>query len=130
MIGVDQTIFADPVRGDGHNAAGVPGDCWRACIASLLELPTKVVPHFLLYGEELWWHETLEFVRGRTGLTLYYHEDPVFPFDTEYLIGSGPSPRGDFHHAVILRADGTMAHDPHPLRSGLKSVSSVFGLAP
>ncbi len=27
------------------------GDCWRACVASLLELEMDAVPHFLLHGD-------------------------------------------------------------------------------
>lgn len=47
MIPVTQTIFADPLRGDGHNADGEPGDCLRACVASILELPLSAVPNFV-----------------------------------------------------------------------------------
>jgi len=35
----------------GREIDGVPGDCFRACIASILELPLSAVPHFSLEVE-------------------------------------------------------------------------------
>lgn len=35
----------------GRDVDGVPGDCHRACIASMLELPLFAVPHFNLEAE-------------------------------------------------------------------------------
>ena len=35
--------------------AGTVGDCYRACIASLLDLPTQRVPHFMAMPlDEVW----------------------------------------------------------------------------
>ena len=45
MIPVHQTILACPIRGDGHDADGRPGDCYRAAIASVLDLPIDEVPY-------------------------------------------------------------------------------------
>jgi hypothetical protein len=37
MRPVDQTIFADPNRGDGHDADGVPGNCFQAVKTAILQ---------------------------------------------------------------------------------------------
>ncbi len=122
MIPVDQTILATKPNGD--NDDDVPGDCYRACIASWLELPIDEVPHFIL--KETWWDDVVAFVRERLpGKTIQNYAPPLFPAyrgdnDDMYAIAVGPSPRGDFMHAVLVHAaTGELAHDPHPSRAGL-----------
>lgn len=51
MTPVTQRILASTARGDGHNGLGIAGDCMRACLASLLDLPYDQVPHFVHYGD-------------------------------------------------------------------------------
>lgn len=129
----DQKILADPARGDGHNADGVPGDCWKACIASLLQVPVyDDVPHFVELddGKGSWWQLTNQFVWGMTGRTLMHWRNPKYlPEDQEVFIGTGPSPRGNFHHAVLVDRHGDLIHDPHPSRAGILAVEEYFGLA-
>jgi len=125
----------------------VPGDCWRAALASLLEVPLAEVPHFIhLYaggigaeGEPMsddpegprWWFESVAWVeQQRPGWTLaaWEREGFVFPFyDRELaegapdrLIVTGPSPRGAWNHSALYSADdGTLAHDPFPDGGGV-----------
>ena len=128
-----QTILADPKRGDGHDAYGRPGDCWRTAIACLLDLDPLDVPHF---GEsDDWWDATLDWAEAR-GDSMVYLPLPI-PGDwagwwehrasiTEHVILGGPSPRGTFSHVVIGTPDLTMTHDPHPSGAGLADVVEVF----
>lgn len=137
MLTVDQTIFAAPDRTDGNDADGVPGNCWQACVASLLELPLDTVPHFILADD--WWEVTQAYVAAvKPGWELLCFDGsmdfPLYQFPDKaptHAIGSGPSPRGDFMHAVILDArTGELAHDPHPSRAGLAGiVVEVMALA-
>jgi hypothetical protein len=121
-------------RTDGHTADGVPGDCYRAAIASLLGEPAETVPHFGLYLS--WWDETRRWLQRQRGLDLAYFEasdlsddpfartwghDPRLPV----LVG-GRSPRGDFGHVVVGLLDGTVLWDPHPSRAGLRTVDEFF----
>ena len=126
MIPYTQKILADPARGDGNDANGVPGDCWRACIASLLEVEDyDSVPHFVAMDE--WWRETCAYVWDRTGKALMKWRDHRFlPDDIELFIGTGPSPRGAFHHAVIVDREGNLVHDPHPSGLGVLAVEDFF----
>lgn len=111
------------------------GDCWRTAVACLLDLtdPTEV-PHFIAIdrarGDESstrWWTDTVDFVNRHTpdGLTLRLLT-PVFPIYADpdggypHVIATGPSPRGDWYHAVIVDArTGELVWDPHPSRAGL-----------
>lgn len=127
MIRHTQQILGDPARGDGNDAQGRPGDCWKTCIASLLELPAESVPHFVEMGDS-WWDATQEFIQTqKADHELRWWEDIAAVDDGgEYLIASGPSPRGNFQHAVIVDRSGELAHDPHPSRAGLAGPPSHF----
>lgn len=121
MIPLDQTMF-----GNGENG-GSTGNCWQACVASLLDLPLATVPHFAL--KESWWQDTKDFVIETTGLGFGCFK-PNFPMTDEgyYVIGTGISDRG-LRHAVILDGvTGELVHDPHPSRSGLSDLADeIFG---
>ena len=114
----------------------VRGDCWRTCIACLLDIPPVEVPHF---GEEAM--DTGEFFMTITnrwleprGLRL--NVDAYAP--QCLAIATGQSPRNALKgHSVII--DGTLTdedgkpkiiHDPHPSRSGLGSRETIFWLVP
>lgn len=121
MKPVDQTIF-----GPGEGAAA--GNCWSACIASILELPLAEVPHFVAVEGDDWWLAMQAWLQER-GLQAVHFE--VAGKDLSELwepkgftILTGDSPRGDFLHAVI--GEGfSMIHDPHPSRAGLRNVIEV-----
>lgn len=120
MIGHTQ-LYPDRTAGDGRE-----GDCWRTAVACLLDMPDPLaVPHFIALDG--WWESTVAWVeietQGRWTLGAF---DPVFPIyvapdlSPQFVIGTGPSPRGDFLHAVIVSAlDGELIWDPHPSRAGL-----------
>ncbi|AYD81595.1 hypothetical protein HYP71_gp101 [Arthrobacter phage KBurrousTX] len=129
MIPVDQDIL--------HTEETV-GNCWQACVASLLDLPLDQVPHFILHED--WWEATKAFVAvHKPGWTMEHYDVtfPVYvPHDHEgapqHVIGSGQSPRGDFLHAAIVSAvTGELVHDPHPSRAGFAGdMDSMFVLIP
>jgi hypothetical protein len=118
MKPVDQTQFA---------GEGVGGNCVQASLASILELPLDAVPHFLAIADEPahWELAFMDWLEER-GVGLIRREGD-WVFDGFYL-ASGPSPRG-VSHMVVYR-DGSLAHDPHPSRAGILSVSRTWVLAP
>ncbi len=133
MTPVLQTITACPERGDGHDASGVPGNCFQAAVASLLDLFLDEVPHFLLNGDS-WFADSQKFVHEKTGMHWNYFT-AIFPFykhpqdAPSYVLMDGKSPRGDFYHVVVADAvTGEMVHDPHPSGDGLLSVEGVYAL--
>lgn len=118
MKPADQTQFV---------GEGVGGDCVRASIATILDLPIETVPHFLELGEkpEHWEIELIDWLEER-GLTIW-REPGHYLFEGFYL-ASGQSDRG-VSHMVVYR-NGELAHDPHPSRSGVKSVDWSRMLVP
>lgn len=109
MKPVDQTSLHDKETDTG-------GDCWRACLASILEVPITDVPDFVNEHGGRYVTETRNWLEafGLWLVEVRYHGN--FP---GYMIASGPSPRHrDVHHAVVWKGR-TMAHDPHPSRDGI-----------
>lgn len=136
MIAHTQALLAE--REDGHTAAGIPGNCLQAAVASLLELPIDEVPHFAVYVD--WFAAMRRWARERDGDFTYF----PWPVPEEYSVGwasirawagehpefrvllGGPSPRGPFEHEVVGNVDLATVHDPHPSRAGLLEVSDVI----
>lgn len=105
---------------------GQHGDCQRAVLASLLELPIAEVPHFLQLsnGEpDDYWDRLQAFCRShgfaymtvpsRCGAIFYGDEGDIF-----HEI-SGPSPRGKGVSHAVVGCNGQIVFDPHPSRDGL-----------
>ena len=105
---------------------GIYGDCQRAVIASLLDLPIETVPHFLQEAKgdaSDFWERIQTFCAGY-GYAYVSFRGPMRPLlfgsdaDVYHEI-SGPSPRrAGVFHAVVGR-NGTPYHDPHPSRAML-----------
>lgn len=101
------------------------GDCQRACIASLLDLPISEVPHFLRESEgkaAVFWRSIIDFVEAR-GFEYLCSLPKFMPEHAEamggYHIIAGPSPRGmGIFHAVV-GLNGEIVFDPHPSKAGL-----------
>lgn len=96
------------------------GDCMRACIASLLDLPIADVPHFLrdADGKSLgFWDGIYDFLEAR-GYEYCPSQRLINP--PEYHIIVSPSPRDpvNISHAVVGR-NGSIVFDPHSSRDGL-----------
>lgn len=105
---------------------GQHGDCQRAVIASLLELPISEVPHFLQLadGDPFdYWERLQAFCRthghvymtipARSGFSFFGDDGDV------YHEISGPSPRGNGVHHAVVGCNGQVVFDPHPSRAGL-----------
>jgi len=115
-----------------HDPPASIGDCFRCCIASILELPAEAVPHFMAddWGKTkdfTWFQRLNQWLKAR-GLT--YLELNVAPdqhsagwfqnvepagFATYHVL-SGSSRRAE--HSVVAR-NGVMMHDPAPQKDGL-----------
>ena len=113
MKPVFQTIRHDPENGKY-------GDCFRAAIASLLELSIEEVPHFYdgnKYGEND--EKIYKFVQDWLGERGHYHVTILFEGDPRqamkewnpemYYILSGQSSAGN--HCVVAYED-EIVHDP------------------
>ena len=115
-----QTQFGDPDD-------DVKGNCFAACVASILEIPLEDVPDFA--GRESWFLDADRFAREHGYTLLLFEVDKCrgkYTFYGDcYYIGSGKSPRGDWTHAVVCR--GTkVVHDPHPSGEGIVNELTDF----
>ncbi len=123
MIPVNQSILHDPENGKNS-------DCHRACIASVLELPIEMVPHFEDMEPREGMREQLKLLASHK-YTLYRiygnpamgdHPDTQY-YECEYYFAVGASPRDrNLSHQVVC-CGGKIVHDPHPDKSGLASIS-------
>ncbi len=129
MKPVKQTTFGTP-----------GGNCFSACVASILELDIEEVPYFM--GEKFWtdtfgiwlskrklwyldfdWNETLAHAH-------------ISETEDVYCIGTGDSSRG-WEHSVILQLESKEAHitlynahDPMPGGEFLTKIKSVGFIIP
>ena len=116
---VDQTILhGDPKR---------PGNCYAACVATVLGVPLAEVPHIVELGMQLngtddkvaWWALTVGFMAAR-GYWPVQLDSLADAEPGELVLVGGPSPRGVSHQTIYR--DGELWHDPHPSRAGLVSI--------
>jgi len=128
MKPVDQTKFGDP-----------DGNCFAACLASLLECPIEDVPKFQS-KPKIYWMDVYDNWLGQFGLGVFSTTtDPFLHAEWHMeLIAGGNGPRGIPH--TVLWKRGKMIHDPHPSRAGLigepteyyiivvRNVASAFSL--
>ena len=112
----------------------VRGNCFAACIASMLDLPISEVPNIeTLYGieenfywEVLWrWLTHLGYELSVDDRFRCFHGDESKSeykeqLKDQYYLVSGSSPRGNFHHITIWQ-NGKMVHDPHLTKEGITS---------
>lgn len=122
MKPIHQTIF-----GNGEN--GTPrGNCFAACIASILELSLDEVPNFCARHAD--WREAANLWLSDRGL---FYVDVNLPGDLRdehvrfwgYHVISGVSPRNIRHSVVGF--GGSMVFDPHPSGAGLLEGEWEYG---
>jgi hypothetical protein len=100
------------------------GDCLRACVASIFELPLETVPHFV-QGEanindgynENWFSVLYEWalLLGFETVLLDAKDTPIgegtIYFALSPCIATGKSTVGGWNHSCVWR-NGALAHDP------------------
>jgi hypothetical protein len=121
---VNQTLFGKGV-----------GNCFAACVASILEVPLESLPHFCVDYPDPWYEHFLEWcdehgvcamtidtTRETEQLVLQWCAGVALP-----CIALGDNARGK--HAVVLHRGG-LCHDPNPNNGpeGLRSINFVVFL--
>src|SRR5687767_9076240 len=89
------------------------GDCFGACVASLLELPLAVVPND---HSEQWWFIWRLFLK-QFGLEMHWHPRNGPIWQSEYWIASVKSKNfEDSTHAIIMNGS-KVEFDPSPSKN-------------
>lgn len=125
MKPVDQTRF-----NFSDHPTEAPGNCWAACIASILELDLCEVPDEAtvwkpgMNVEESWrlYHPTMIRWLEKRGLSLIDGSALSLEYYTPvHCIITGSSPRRPKANHAVVYFNGELAHDPHPSRAGILS---------
>lgn len=100
------------------------GDCFPACLASLLDIPLWMVPPFhQMFGRNNWKDRVNEWLIKffKVELVKVYNEEKIeLP---QFYIASGPSKRGVYHS--VIHSNGILVHDPHYSNDGIDSVAWI-----
>jgi hypothetical protein len=122
MIPVYQTIFSDELY-------GIHGNCFPACIASLMELKLEDVPATQSMGSN--WFSVLFYFLDERGYEFLGtgKKENALTYDSGvegFYIVNGSSPRGIRRgHSVIFK-NGKLVHDPHPEGGGVIDIWSFY----
>lgn len=116
MIPIKQKNLHNPEK-------GIIGDCYRACICSLLEISDEGVENFVENPD--YPMNVVHFLKQH-GMRMYH--SITYPEGQEYCIVNGLSPRG-VRHSVIYNKYG-IVHDPHPDNSGINKPDLYLWLEP
>jgi hypothetical protein len=110
MKPVDQTTF------------GWEGNCFSACVASILELPLERVPYFMGPSTDGkgWWDRFCYWCDDNRITPRYDGNHMHVPGGFSILTGRSPRHPKRFHAVVAYY--GIVMHDPHPSRIGVRSV--------
>lgn len=123
-----QTIFTNR-----DNPEAPPGDCWRCCVAAVVQVPAEQVPHFMALNQGD--ADIQRWLMARGYCQIRFDHPYGYPFiytpgfhgDPEPLvpiIAIGPTVRSllpSHQHAVVM-VGGKVVYDPHPSDAGLLAV--------
>ncbi len=113
------------------------GNCFSACLASLLELPLASVPKFM--AEEDWFGAVNRWLSqfNLRFIDIKWDQDfAVYPQVGGYAILTGPSPRNpEIYHSIVVLVDRNSEgkvtfyeyHDPHPDRGWIAGEPASVG---
>jgi len=122
MIPVYQTIVSDESK-------GVHGNCFPACLASIMELKLEQIPDMQNTPSD-WFNILWDFLINN-GYEFYGTgtKEDVYSYSIGidgYYIVNGSSPRGVKRgHAVVFK-NGVMVHDPHSSGLGVLEIWNYF----
>lgn len=112
------------------------GDCFRACVAMVLDLDAATLPNFCAVGEG-WWAKFQEWlgenhrmhaVEVHLGPGVLASLTPGVP-----VVVTGPSPSGNWDHSIVgftVEGGFEYAYDPNPCDKFLLAAKSVLFFAP
>jgi len=104
------------------------GNCFPACVASLLGLSLDEVPFFSMKSQKAQLGEANKWLKPR-GLVLMYirnNRRHQHPRGTDYYIIKGLSPRFKNAYHTVIGRNNKIVHDPHPDNTGIVGPPTSF----
>ena len=91
------------------------GDCFSACVASILEVSLECVPNFNLPAHNSFAQNLKRWCKKQTFILLDITVKDTELISTCIVIAGGRSPRAteDWHRHTVVWYKGKMIHDPH-----------------
>lgn len=99
------------------------GDCFAACIASILEIPLEDVPN--VANKKNWWNEIDEWLKDRNLRFVEFEEYTDWWMNGLYSIMIGDSPNFDNIRHCVVGLNGKIVHDPAKSNLGIKEPSKA-----
>ena len=108
------------------------GDCFKTCVAMILDLPQDDVPNFCAAPKDEWWQLFQKWLEALhlTAIEVDIAKHPLccVTRGTPCIV-TGKSPRGSWLHSVVAEAMDEQGfeylHDPHPSDAGLEDVQLI-----
>lgn len=103
------------------------GNCFAACLASLLEISIEEIPDF--FNTEKYWsiicNEYLK-TKGLCFIDIGFQNSDIqyWVLNSGFSILTGRSSRHDCLHSVVAY-QGKIIHDPHPDNTGITEVEMI-----
>ena len=122
-----------PVYQTHFSRDGDKGNCWQACLASLMQCLISEVPDARYSSDGTWFDITNEWLKSKgfelvtIGGRRKLPDGGFASYDAPpgWAIACGQSPRGQWGHAIVVW-DGKMIHDPHPEGIGIKGFPDTY----
>lgn len=112
----------------GYLPDGRPiGNCFPACVASILGLQLHEVPFFSTETQQKQLDDANRWLKPRGYQLVMLPNTPnhKHPKDTYYIIrGLSPRMKGQFH--MCVGKNGKLVHDPHPENTGIIGEAAHF----
>ena len=123
---VYQTRFGGPDSDD-------PGNCWAACVATMLGIPLERVPEALRLEKDAdkRWDAYQRFLstfnlRAISLSVPSEHLDDYWEALGDALVHvAGPSPRDPSWNHGVIYCGGKLWHDPHPSGDGISGIAEI-----
>jgi hypothetical protein len=104
------------------------GDCFRACVASILHVDVGDVINFMEEGEDRFFDLVSDYNKQEPHvlIDLTASREVGRMLTGVLCIATGTSPRNDKHnHSVVWKGE-MMVHDPHPSGDGITGDPKLF----
>lgn len=134
LLGLGTRCLGDSVIKVYQTLTGEEGDCWPACLASLLAVPLESIPNFCTVYGKRWFEESCLWLakNHNMGILEVASVSDLQVDGNALVIGVGESTRARFHAVIfcINKNGSSLAHDPYEKGLGIIEIKYLYILTP